>query len=98
MTICRLASDPRLCGSVERSAPALIRLMDDPYAKIGWKSLTRDLLYFNLPFAFANWSARRWQMGPLSVGKGGKSCVLAGSPGNRHVLHAAAAGARATEE
>ena len=29
MTNCRLGCDPRPCGSVERSAPALIRLMDD---------------------------------------------------------------------
>ena len=48
------SNDPRPCGCVERSAPALIRLMDDPCAIIGWKSLARDLLYFNLSFAFAN--------------------------------------------
>ena len=45
------SNDPRPCGSVKCSAPALIRLMDDPCAIIRWKNLARDLLYFNLPFS-----------------------------------------------
>jgi len=46
------SNDPRPCGSVECSAPALIRLINDPCSTIGWRSLARKTRPAVLQFAF----------------------------------------------